>query len=58
VIGSYEGSTFIESPRTFSATDGAASAKVHRSLMFGKQALAEVVAQEPGIVLGPITDKL
>lgn len=58
VIGSYEGSTFIESPRTFSATDGAASAKVHRSLVFGKQALAEVVAQEPGIVLGPIVDKL
>lgn len=58
VIGDYEGATFIESPRVYSTTDGASSATVYRTLMLGKQALAEVVAQEPGIVFGPVVDKL
>lgn len=58
MIGEYEGSVFVETPRTYSATDGAASAKVHRTIMLGRQCLAEVVAEEPGVVFGPITDKL
>lgn len=57
-VGVYEGVRFIESPRTKQATDGASSAKVHRSLIFGKQALAEAVAQEPHVVVGPVTDNL
>jgi len=57
-VGVYEGVRFIESPRTYSATDGAASAKVHRSLFLGRQALAEAVSREPGVVIGPVTDKL
>lgn len=56
--GVFEGVRFIESPRTYFATDGASSAKVHRSLIFGRQALAEAVAREPGVVIGPVTDKL
>lgn len=58
VIGIYEGCFFIESPRTYSATDGASSAKVHRTVVLGKQAIAEATAREPGVVIGPVTDKL
>lgn len=32
--------------------------KVYRTLLAGKQALAEAVAQEPGVVFGPVVDKL
>lgn len=58
MVGTYEGSTFIETPRTYSTTDGTSSAKVHRTIMLGKQALAEVVAQEPSVVIGPVIDRL
>jgi len=57
-IGSYAGAFFVESPRLYSATDGAASAKVYRTIIAGKQALAEAVGEEPHTVLGPITDRL
>ena len=30
----------------------------YRTILAGKQALAEAVAQEPGVVVGPVTDKL
>jgi len=58
VVGSYEGAVFIESPRAYSAADGSGSITAHRTLLMGKQALAEVVAAEPEVVLGPITDRL
>ena len=58
VLGVYEGAFFIETPRTVSANDGNTSAKVHRTIVLGKQALAEAVAREPGVVVGPVTDKL
>jgi N4-gp56 family major capsid protein len=58
VLGIYEGCFFIETPRTVSATDGNTSAKVHRTVVLGKQAIAEAVAREPGTVIGPVTDKL
>jgi len=32
--------------------------RVFRTILCGKQALAEAVSQEPGVVIGPITDKL
>ena len=57
-IGVYEGAFYIESPRLPTATDGASSAKVYRSIFLGAQALAEAVAEEPHIVIGNVTDKL
>ena len=57
-VGRYKGAYFIESPRLYSATDGASSAKVYRTIIAGKQALAEAVAEEPHTVIGPVTDKL
>lgn len=57
-IGSYEGVFWTETPRTYYAADGASAARVHRTLVFGKQALAEAVAEEPHVIVGPVTDKL
>jgi N4-gp56 family major capsid protein len=57
-VGRYKGAYFIESPRLYSATDGASSAKVYRTIIAGQQALAEAVAEEPHTVIGPVTDKL
>lgn len=57
-IGTYEGAFFIETPRAYKAADGSSSAVVHRTLFAGKQALAEAVAREPGMVIGPVTDSL
>jgi hypothetical protein len=38
---------------TFTATT-----KVYRTIVAGKQALAEAVAEEPHVVIGPVVDKL
>lgn len=57
-IGIYEGAFFVENPRSYRATDGATSANVIRSYVMGRQALAEAVAEEPHVVIGPVTDKL
>lgn len=57
-IGTFEGAYFIETPRMYNATDGAASARAFRTILVGKQALAEAVAEEPHTVIGPVTDKL
>jgi N4-gp56 family major capsid protein len=57
-VGRYKGAYFVESPRLYVATDGAASAKVYRTILCGQQALAEAVAEEPHTVIGPVTDKL
>jgi N4-gp56 family major capsid protein len=57
-IGTYEGAYFIESPRMYNTTDGLSSARVFRTILAGKQALAEAVAEEPHVVQGPIVDKL
>lgn len=56
--GVYGGVTWVETPRCFKANDGAASATVYRTYIVGAQALAEVVAIEPHVVIGPVTDKL
>jgi len=52
------GAYIVETPRAYTALDGAASAKVYRTIVAGQQALAEATAVEPGIVQGPIVDKL
>jgi N4-gp56 family major capsid protein len=57
-IGTYEGAYFVESPRMYSATDGAASAKNYRTIIAGQQAMAQAVAEEPHVVIGPVVDKL
>lgn len=57
-VGVYEGVRYIESPRAYVATDGASSANVYRTLIFGQEALVEAEAQAPGVVLGPQTDPL
>lgn len=58
-LGIYEGHFFIESARMKNATDGTASAVVYRTLFAGKQALAEVVWEEPRTVIADIpVDKL
>lgn len=56
--GQYEGAFFVESARMRVATDGASSAKVYRTMFAGRQALAEVVWEEPHTVVGDIVDKL
>lgn len=57
-IGTYEGAVFVENPRCYKATDGATSETVFRSYVMGRQALAEAVAEEPHVVIGPVVDKL
>jgi hypothetical protein len=57
-IGTYEGAYFVESARLYNATDGSSSARVYRTILAGQQALAEAVAEEPHVVIGPVVDKL
>lgn len=56
--GVYGGAYVVETPRAYVATDGDGSAKVYRTIIAGQQALAEATAVEPGIVIGPVIDKL
>jgi hypothetical protein len=42
----------------FNDTDGASSAKVYRTILAGKEAMAEAVAEEPHVVIGPVIDHL
>lgn len=57
-VGSFMGQEFLSTTRVKIATDGAASAKAYRSYTLGKQAVAEAVAVDPHIVIGPVVDKL
>lgn len=57
-VGIYEGMYFVTSPRLPTATDGSSSAKVYRSLFYGRECLAEAVAEEPNVKMGPVVDKL
>ena len=57
-IGTYEGAYFVESPRLYNTTDGSSSARVYRTILAGQQALAEAVAEEPHVVIGPVVDRL
>ena len=58
VTGVLGGAYFVETPRAATALDGAASAKVYRTIVAGQQALAEATAVEPSVVIGPVVDKL
>jgi N4-gp56 family major capsid protein len=57
-IGTYEGAYFVESARLYNTTDGSSSARVYRTILAGQQALAEAVAEEPHVVIGPVVDRL
>lgn len=57
-VGVFAGVSFVESPRCYSANDGATSAKVYRGYVMGSQCLAEVVAIEPHLVIGPTVDPM
>lgn len=59
-LGVYEGAYFVESARMYNATDGTTSQRVYRTVFAGKQAVAEAVAVEPGLVIdgSPGSDKL
>ena len=58
-IGTYEGAMFVESPRLYNAMNTATTpVRTFTTLVAGKQALAEAVAEEPHVVFGPVVDKL
>jgi N4-gp56 family major capsid protein len=60
-IGTYEGAFFVESPRMYKAQDGAGGTlanSVYRTIFAGQQAMAQAVAEEPHVVIGPVVDKL
>ena len=60
-IGQFEGCFFVESPRCYNAVDGGTggnTVRVFRTYVAGQQALAEAVAEEPHVVIGPVVDKL
>lgn len=57
-VGVFAGVSFVESPRCYTNTDGATSKKVYRGYLMGSQALAEVVAIEPHLIIGPTVDPM
>lgn len=58
-IGEYEGSVFIETPRTQNEVNaGTVPTRVFQTYTTGQQALAEAVAEEFHTVRGPVVDKL
>lgn len=57
-VGVFGGVSYIESPRCYTNTDGATAKKVYRSYIMGSQALAEVVAIEPHLIIGPTVDPM
>lgn len=58
VVGVLHGAMFVETPRVPVTTDGAAGGNVYSTFVLGKQALAEATAVEPGVVIGPVVDRL
>jgi len=58
IVGVLHGAVFIETPRVPVTPDGAGAGKVYTTFIVGKQALAEAVAVEPGVVIGPVVDSL
>src|SRR5581483_337548 len=54
-VGQFGGARFIETPRT---TVVAGSPNIYKSYVVGRQAVAEAVAEEPHVIIGPVVDKL
>lgn len=57
-FGEFEGIRFVQNTRTRTATDGSTSAKVYRTFIQGREAIAEKVVEEFNPVVGPVVDKL
>jgi N4-gp56 family major capsid protein len=57
-IGNFEGAYFVESPRLAKRANGASSINTYATFICGQQALAEAVAEEPHVVIGPVVDRL
>ena len=57
-IGEFEGVRFIETPRCYQVNGGESSAKVSSTYILGAEAIAEAVGRDPGVVVGPVTDRL
>ena len=57
-VGVFGGVSYIESPRCKISATGAAGKNVYRAYLFGAQCLAEVVAIEPHLVIGPVVDPM
>lgn len=58
-IGEFEGFRFVENALVRRALNTAATPKnVYQNYFFGRGALAEIVYDEPHVVVGPVTDKL
>lgn len=56
-VGTLEGAAFVESARCKVATDGTSSEEVYRTLLLGREALAEGVVIEPTTKVGVVPDK-
>lgn len=57
-IGTAANTSYSGTFGTTAYTNGTGGTRVFRTLVAGKQALAEAVAEEPHVVFGPIVDKL
>ena len=57
-IGTAANTSYTGTFGTTSYVNGTGGTRVFRTLVAGKQALAEAVAEEPHVVFGPIVDKL
>lgn len=58
VVGTFMGAAYIETTRVAIPTTAASAAKLYSTYYLGQQAIAEAMAEDPHIVLGPQTDKL
>lgn len=58
IVGVLHGAVFVETSRVPVTPDGVGGGNVYTSFVVGKQALAEAVAVEPGVVIGPVVDSL
>lgn len=60
-VGVFGGVSYIETPRVKKAQDGSTGSlanSVYRTYFFAKQGIAEVVANEPHLIIGPVTDPM
>ena len=57
-IGTAANTSYSGTFGTTSYVNGTGGTRVYRTIVAGKQALAEAVAEEPHVVFGPIVDKL
>lgn|ERR1019366_6659254 len=54
--GTYANTSYTGTFGTTSYVNGTTGTRIFRTLVAGKQALAEAVGQEPGVIIGPIID--